>query len=133
MRFVRIFWGNRRRMCIIVLLPSCIMGRQSRGEDLLCIVSRYPPPLKPPTPTPQLGDLKPQNKAFTLFWRFFAVFGLILTCCGGRVFTTTIDGQVDVVCELHGNGTCNRRTLQLPPRTRSTNQSHLTTLPQSPI
>src|ERR1700685_3362092 len=116
MLFVRIFWGSRRRMCIIVLLLSCIMGRQSRGEDLLFIVSRYP------SKNPDLSPTATQT-----FDRFFS-FGLMLTFGLGRVSTTTIDGQIDGVCELHGNGTCNGRPLQLPPRTRPTNQSHLTTL-----
>ena len=39
----------------------------------------------------------------------------------GCVLATTVDGQVDVVCQLHGNGACHGRSVQLSPCTRPTN------------
>ncbi|OAV95007.1 hypothetical protein PTTG_26778 [Puccinia triticina 1-1 BBBD Race 1] len=45
-----------------------------------------------------------------------------------RVFTATADGQADVFCELHGNGTGDGGAVQLPALAGATDQGNFATV-----
>ena len=53
------------------------------------------------------------------------------TAALGRVSASTSYGQTHVLHQLHRNGTCDGRTVQLPPRKRSIHQSVVAVIQES--